>query len=374
MLRVTIKEQDKKLVVLAKIPPSSKQARESMKSMKLFEREVFVYNVLLPEYVKFQKDNRITKSQGFFNFPKIYHASYDEARDDSIIVMEDLRKSGHEMWSKFVPINYEHTKLLMTALGRLHAISFGLRVKKPELFEQFRKLHNHFSENFADNEMDQFLKSSMMQAMETLDPEDTKSRQKMTKLMENLKAATIDVASSEIAEPFSVISHGDCWTNNYLYHYKKKGMPDDIVLIDWQLTRCCSPVIDLAYFFFICTDHILRAKHFDELLGIHHHALTDLLEHLGGDAMTQFPFTALLRQIKKFGKFGVVMAAFIVPMLQTKSEDLVDFDFVMEQMKSENQEVMDEMMRKFNDKMGGSNEYTSRMRGIIHDAVRYGYL
>lgn len=52
----------------------------------------------------------------------------------------------------------------------------------------------------------------------------------------------------------------------------------------------------------------MRAKHYDELLKIYHNALLELLSSLGGDAEKQFPFSALLDQMKKFGKFGVIMS------------------------------------------------------------------
>lgn len=72
MLKVTIKEidSDKSLTVLAKVPPASKARREQMKIMPIFQREIYVYNVMLPEFVEFQKEKRITQANGFFNFPR----------------------------------------------------------------------------------------------------------------------------------------------------------------------------------------------------------------------------------------------------------------------------------------------------------------
>ncbi len=73
MLKVVIKEQnsDKSLQVLAKVPPQSKARRDMMKSMKLFEREVFIYNNVLPEFVALQNEKKISHKSGFFNFPKV---------------------------------------------------------------------------------------------------------------------------------------------------------------------------------------------------------------------------------------------------------------------------------------------------------------
>jgi len=141
-------------------------------------------------------------------------------------------------------------------------------------------------------------------------------------------------------------------------------------LLDWQISRYASPVLDLAYFFFINTDHQMRLKHYDELLNIYHRSLKELLDHMGGDTSSQFPFTALLRQLKTFGKWGFIMSAFIVPMITTKKEDLPDMDFMAANMKNEDQSLMKQMMENFN----RDDTYSVRMRGNLLDLLKYGYL
>lgn len=115
----------------------------------------------------------------------------------------------------------------------------------------------------------------------------------------------------------------------------------------------------------------MRNKHYDELLNIYHRSLKDLLDHLGGDTQTQFPFTALLRQLKLFGKYGAMMAFMVIPLITTKNDALPDMDFVAENMNNPDPEVMAEMMKSFG---GTSENYASRMRGSLLDSIRYGYL
>jgi hypothetical protein len=115
----------------------------------------------------------------------------------------------------------------------------------------------------------------------------------------------------------------------------------------------------------------MRAKHYDELLNIYHRSLKETLDHLGGDTMTQFPFTAFLRQLKQFGKFGVIMASFMIPMLTTSNDQLPDMDFMAENMTNPDPAVMEEMMKSF---MQGSQGANERIREVLLDAIRYGYL
>lgn len=375
LLKVNIKENNsgKSLAVLAKIPPQSKARRELPGTMITFEREVYLYNVLLPEFVAFQKEKKIGKSEGFFNFPKVYYADYDEELRDAIIVMEDLRDSGHKMWDKFKPIDLDHAKLTMVALGRLHALSFAMKKRKPEAFEKFIKTRDIFCDLIKDQTMNSILQQTMSQSVETLNPNDVKGRQRFMKIAENMAKTLASCVDVETSEPYAVLGHGDCWMNNYLFHYSK-GRVDDIVLIDWQLSRYCSPAADISYFIFVCTDKKTRDKHFDELINLYHHSLKELLDHLGGDTATQFPFTALIRQLRRFGKLGIISGCCAVPMLQTKPENMMDMDVLAEKMKNMDPKELEEIKTQF---MAANKDniekINSRVRDIIEDGLRYGY-
>lgn len=376
ILKVKIKENDsdKCLSVLAKIPPQNKARREMPGTMVTFEREVYLYSVLLPDLIAFQKEKRINRSQGFFNIPKVYYADYDTELRDSIIVMEDLRETGHRMWDKYKPIDFEHSKLLMEYLGRLHALSFAMKKKKPELFGKFQNLRDIFSDLMDDENMKGFLKQSMQRCVETLDQNDTRNRQRFLKIAENMAQTMASCTEIGVSEPYAVLNHGDCWMNNFLYHYDRRGKPEEIVFIDWQISRYCSPVVDLVYFIFICTDKQMRDKHFDELINIYHRSLKELLDHLGGDTATQFPFTALLRHLKKFGKLGILAACFAVPMLQTKNEEMLDMDIVAEKMQKMDPKEIEEMTKLFMEMNKDSIEQVNkRIRDVLLDGIRYGY-
>lgn len=138
-------------------------------------------------------------------------------------------------------------------------------------------------------------------------------------------------------------------------------------MLDWQALRYVSPTLDLVQFLFVCTDSDMRAKHYDELLRIYHNSLADLLNNLGGDAEKQFPFEALLHQLKKFGKFGVIVSVILIPILLTEDDDFPDLDAMAEEMEGK--------PNNFNETFAANDEvYKKRMRGVLTDAIRYGYL
>lgn len=222
LLKATIKEidNDKQLTVVIKSPPESQARRQDLGAMQLFRREVFVYSQMFPEFVKFQEEMKIGKSYGFFDFPKCYFAEYNEEKDDAIIIMEDLRESGHKMWNKFLPVNYEHTKLVIIALGKFHAISFAMKELQPEMFEKYRQLDDFMSTKFDETHFLDMITKNIEQAADTLDPADVKRRNRVLMLKVGMGQMMKELISPERCEPFGVVTHGDCWSNNFMFHYK----------------------------------------------------------------------------------------------------------------------------------------------------------
>lgn len=222
LMKVIIFENnsDKKLSLVLKSPPTNIARRHEFKSMDLFEREIRIYNEILPEFVKFQEERKINKSNGFFNFPKCYHAEFDRERDEAILIMEDLREDGYKMWDKFLPATFEHSKLVAASLGRLHAISFAFKAQKPELFEKFKNLDDFWSKSAEEESFTKMMEANLQRAAGALDESDSKRRNKVLKLSKNVGQLFKDLTSPTLAEPFSVVSHGDCWSNNFMFQYK----------------------------------------------------------------------------------------------------------------------------------------------------------
>lgn len=80
----------------------------------------------------------------------------------------------------------------------------------------------------------------------------------------------------------SVICHGDCWTNNFLYRYgTDRKTVSDVCLVDFQLIRCGSLALDIANLIFCCTDHALRKEHLQDVLKLYGEELAKALKKFG---------------------------------------------------------------------------------------------
>lgn len=92
------------------------------------------------------------------------------------------------------------------------------------------------------------------------------------------------------------------------------------------------------------------------------------MARLGSDAEKLFPYSALKSELKRVGKFGLIMAVMLLPVLVTTSENSMDLDAVAEQISNgetiEQPELKEDAQVKFN----------VRMRDVLIDLARFGYL
>lgn len=217
-------------------------------------------------------------SSGFHEYPVCYSVIDEECHET--LLLEDMKEKGFQMLDyRKEEITIEHAILVFSALGKYHALSFALRDKNPQKFKEI-------CENVPDVLFDDS-NEPVKQYFETFKPliygtvkEDEKDlRKKLENIYEpSVFQPTRKCVDGSFAEPFSVICHGDCWTNNILFKYDENHIPIDVNLLDWQASRYASPVADILYFLFCCTSQELRRKHYHSLIKLYHTTLSETLE------------------------------------------------------------------------------------------------
>lgn len=97
-----------------------------------------------------------------------------------------------------------------------------------------------------------------------------------------------------------------------------------------------------------------------------------LFFRLGSDPEKLFPFEMLMEHFHKFGKFGLILAAALLPLITADKGQELNLDDMSEQFSSydgtseipENPFVSNDSKVRFNE----------RMRGVALDMVRLGYI
>lgn len=211
-----------KLDLICKMLPPGKAHRDIFCLEAVFAREVEIYNRILPIFTKFQAEKGLNETNGFFEFPKCYYAISDVKKDHHLIIMDDLRPIGYALWNKQVSLEFDNVRLLLTALGRCHALSFALRDQMPAIFETFRSLDDlllHIIDNSLG--MESFFNDAMDQCIRLFQGRPTEELEYLTKLRHTWKERFPSILGINQCKQFSVIGHGDCWNNNFMFLNKE---------------------------------------------------------------------------------------------------------------------------------------------------------
>lgn len=216
----------KRVPLICKMQPTSGTRQEQFSSTTMFEREVFVYNRLVPLLVRLQRFHKVTEEEGFYSFPKCYVAAMDVFNDESLIIMEDLRADGYALLDKSKPVRLEEATLFVQQLGRLHGLSFVLRDQRPEVFADFLGVKDHFKTLVYSNSAKAMFDSCYDRAIRLLEkPEDVAF---MKKLRENWQQIMMDSVDPLKMGRFGVFGHGDCWNNNLMF--KMENVRNNVVI------------------------------------------------------------------------------------------------------------------------------------------------
>lgn len=353
-----IVEGDRELSLMCKFLPESEEQNECYNSFLLFEREVFVYRQLLTEFEKLQIDNgfEYRDADGFWAFPKCYFANYDqEYPTKSIIIMEDLTTENFSVKNKFTPSDFNHTRKLFIELAKFHALSFVMKVKKPEVFEKFKQIKCSMYSVMTTDSMKHLAPRNVELASKLFDDDEGEIRDKVLSFKDCLWQRIQVILDGKLSEPYSVILHGDIWINNVMFNYHKNNEDDikETRLVDWQMTYYGSVGCELTNYLFCCVDKTVRDQYKDDLLRIYYSTMEKFLLKFSLDIKKVFPYHAFEEQLRKFGLFSFGMASFALPLLCKYPEQLFD---------NEKTELSEE-------EYSNLNNYNQRMRSTILDMI-----
>lgn len=208
------------LHLLCKLAPENEHRREAYQTSAAFGRELYAYQTILPTFLKFQKEKGVNENECFTSYPKCYATIADNETGQFLIIMEDMRPKGFAMWPKNQPMAVDHCQLVMEQLGRFHGISFALKDQRPDDFEKFKELNDLYLPILKAPVLEIVYTKSLERAVNVVTNEDHKN--KMQVLSKQWKDELYDCLSSDESKKFGIVSHGDCWNNNFLFKYDKQ--------------------------------------------------------------------------------------------------------------------------------------------------------
>ncbi|KAK4878579.1 hypothetical protein RN001_011085 [Aquatica leii] len=356
------KDENTELSFVAKTAEVNEAFRKANFINSIYKREIYTYEKILPSF--FELQIRYNVPVRFESYPEYYVSSTTDFEE--FVILKDMKVCGYKNCDKQHFFDFNHASLLIKELGKLHALSFALKEKEPEVF---REICN----NARDLEYQPgFLATSKnitdlfcIFAVKSLDPlEDRVAFDKFY----HFRKKILDVTKGVICEVFdskhAVVVHGDCWLENFLFKYQDDHVPTDVCILDWQKLRVGSPAFDISQILFLCCDKETRNNHYSDLLLAYYQSFSSFLKFFNEDANELFSFEVLLLHLKKYSVFGLARALKVIYFLAINNEDIPDISNIKD---------MSESVNMYLNAKRNVNLYNKVMRDMILDYISFGY-
>ncbi|XP_015112359.1 uncharacterized protein LOC107038010 [Diachasma alloeum] len=280
-LHVSIKnknQENEDLHLVGKLPPPTKEQRETFDTPSTFRKEIFMYSKLLPFYRKLETENGV---EGREIAPKYYGSrlgvnSDDDFNDDAVILIENLKPKGYYCADRRYGCDLAHAKLTVKMMARLHALGIATKEKDPAFFETL-KVQSKCVELANPDEWVPIIAERIQDIAR--DPE---IKEYFEACVETLQKGKYETWLATPDEPWSTIIHADFWANNIMYRRGSDGEVDDVKLIDFQNYLHLSPLRELTLFV-TCGLRRDALGHIDELIDLYYETVIDRLMALHCD-------------------------------------------------------------------------------------------
>ncbi|OXU17970.1 hypothetical protein TSAR_008842 [Trichomalopsis sarcophagae] len=315
--------------IIVKSMPENVFRRKLLRSAEYFRNEIIFYTEISTRFSKYLK----SKGQAqLLSIPLCF--AYHLDGDNDFIALQDVTDLGFSPISRHACLNYEECKYIIEAIAQFHAISFAYKNEHREEFERIASLLNEtfYREDIFETSFKCFNDDLFRIARDALAKEYPGSKgEKVFNSYEpdKLYKKVVDICAKKDAET-SVISQGDTWAPNFMMRRTEHGKTE-ILILDFQIARCASPVLDVVFFIYQCTDKKLRDRYYDTLLKEYYDVLTKTMKLLGTDADVHYSWETFQKEVKEQSLYGLMFALMNVPLSLIPENAVFDLDAIKEE-------------------------------------------
>ncbi|XP_014214810.1 uncharacterized protein LOC106643983 [Copidosoma floridanum] len=330
-VRVESKAKDQVLEtrLIVKSLPRNLFRRKLLRSSEYFGNEITFYDKIA---TKFKSYLSAKEQDHLLCIPRCYAYHLDGEND--FIALEDVTCRGYDSIPRQSCLSYGECKQFLEAMARFHGISFAF---KDERKEEFDGLSSLLSETFYrtdvyETSLKLFYDDLFRVAKDALTKEYPGSEGEAVFNAcqpDDLFEKTVEMCTSPNTET-SVISQGDTWAPNFMVRRVESGQPD-VLIIDFQIARCASPVLDVIFFIYQCTDKSVREGCWAVLLDDYYTELCRTMEVLGADPDKLYPKDVFRDEVQKYGLYGLMFALVNIPLSLVSENQVFDLDSIKEE-------------------------------------------
>lgn len=213
---VTVQEiiTKRKLHLILKSALQGENLRKKVPVHQVYERENFLYNVILKNLDELQKEHKVKE---FFDGTARYFGGLSEVNEECL-VLENLKERGFKLWDRKKPMDSHHVGAVMAQYGKFHALSYALKKLKPAVFSKITEnFHNVLNENMTNTDLEDSMINTMDRAFKAV-MGNMSAVAGLKRFMETSKV--FFKQTLEAKDKYSVIQHGDSWCNNIMFKYQ----------------------------------------------------------------------------------------------------------------------------------------------------------
>ncbi|XP_049878739.1 uncharacterized protein LOC126375690 isoform X1 [Pectinophora gossypiella] len=362
--RISANKNGQVFKMIVKIAPTIEQIRKVINTAEIFQNECLMYTKVLPKLTEMENRADIPESEQL-RYAACYGCLMEEPNE--VILLEDLQVSGYEMRDRFKSLSNDDIKLVLKNFAMLHSSTYALKTQEPDTYSEIKENLYNLAELFSKSEMAMYFTQLENDVMSMMDNEKYKNAIKgiVTQMTDNM----IKLCKMDKDAKYSIIQQGDAWTNNILFQMEE-GKSVQCCMVDYQQSRINSPVGDLLYMLFNCSDYETRAQHFHEWIDFYHFELEKRLANYGLKANFVYPRGQLDADLKRHGRVSLGQAVLLSSVLLRESGDAAKLQAAMEEgVKIE--DVMDEF-RMSAMTAGFIQKYKSRIEGLVDSHLALG--
>ncbi|VEN62170.1 unnamed protein product [Callosobruchus maculatus] len=295
---VTLKCEKSQLNLVVKLRPSS--GFENLEVATVYKVEVYMYETAFNVLNNFACDSGMKS-------PKLNTPKYYGRHELDFIVLENLKEKGYRLWNRKIPMNSAHLSLVLKEYAKLHSMSFAMKKKQPRQFAELIEGLQKCRENENIKVYEDFFKIALQTGF-TATKNNVKASEIMVRLQNKIPKLE-EVFKFDIEA--HVLVHDDCHPNNMMFKYDCSGNPVTVSLIDWQMARLSTPVLDIAYFFLTCGSKE-DFYHYKEYLKLYHEELSKNLSEMSCNPEEIFPYSQLQLHWQKCSVIGMYTALLVI--------------------------------------------------------------
>lgn len=209
--------QEEHHAVVVKYGKEDPVLRERIPVKEAYERETFMYTKAFPLFKRFEEDHHVTITPPLL--PEcLTTLVYDQ---EDVVVLRDMRSFDFEMRDKLINMDFEHLKLTFESYGKFHGVSFAYRDQEPEKFKELFGGLECVQTALLERVKEPFnaMEKCMYDLLEDSEEFDALKRLK-EKIPEGLRRSFLNTFQKQDGEERVVLTHGDCWNNNYMFKYE----------------------------------------------------------------------------------------------------------------------------------------------------------